>query len=315
MSMLFVCPEIGCKNSLQATSPGVRALPQHHAARMCDDGTQVIRVCTFGGEGRCSNGAGEVTVAALRFLVPESGFEITSCSCLARCDRGPVAQLRTDGSVEEELDDARACARWLRRLGVSVDVRLRDAFDAGRRGADLEATGKMTEALNAYNRAFSLATAAGLGVKWRSRPSSVLRVQLAASAFGDAGGGTLEAARATPAQLAWLGLLMVSRSRVFSSLSAQRWPLAQRRALEDAQYAVQLAEVELRPGAGDGAELEVAAPAACDDGIPRAAAWERLAEERRCRSDHPSPWLPSRMSSLPISVLPLPLPEGVRGDE
>ena len=283
-------------------APGLLSLgvaPPRHAA-MCDS-PAVIRVCTFGGEGRCSGGDGEAAVAALRFLSPETGFEITSCSCLARCDRGVVAQLRNDGTIEEQLNDAKACSRWLRRLGVSVDVRLRDAFEEQRRGADFEQAGRMTDALEAYGRAFGLATAAGLGVKWRSRPSSMLRVQLGgssavASTTGAALGYEAKTPRASRAQLAWLASLMVARSRVFTALSAQRWPKAQRRALEDAQYAVQLTGVALpsrlrpAPNAEEGAAAPPAdAPvlnlAAMDDGIPRAAAWERLAEACEAMQD------------------------------
>ena len=270
---------------------------------MCDSPV-VIRVCTFGGEGRCSGGGGEAAVAALRFLSPETGFEITSCSCLARCDRGVVAQLRNDGTIEEELNDAKACSRWLRRLGVPVDARLRDAFEEQRTGAEFEQAGEMVKALEAYNRAFGLATAAGLGVKWRSRPSSVLKAQpgassglpsttnvrrgLASSARRayTANAYEAETPQASRAQLAWLSSLMVARSRVFTFLSGQKWPKAQRRALEDAQYAVQIAGValpsRLRPMP---TSVPVVNLAAMDDGIPRAAAWERLAEACEAMQD------------------------------
>ena len=270
---------------------------------MCDSPV-VIRVCTFGGEGRCSGGGGEAAVAALRFLSPETGFEITSCSCLARCDRGVVAQLRNDGTIEEELNDAKACSRWLRRLGVPVDARLRDAFEEQRTGAEFEQAGEMVKALEAYNRAFGLATAAGLGVKWRSRPSSVLKAQpgassglpsttnvrrgLASSARRACTTNAYEAEtpQASQAQLAWLSSLMVARSRVFTFLSGQKWPKAQRRALEDAQYAVQIAGValpsRLRPMP---TSVPVVNLAAMDDGIPRAAAWERLAEACEAMQD------------------------------
>jgi len=270
---------------------------------MCDS-PFVIRVCTFGGEGRCSGGGGEAAVAALRFLSPETGFEITSCSCLARCDRGVVAQLRNDGTIEEELNDAKACSRWLRRLGTPVDVRLEDAFEEQRTGAGFEQAGEMVKALEAYNRAFGLATAAGLGAKWRSRPSSVLkqgrRLSRASSRGPSSARGKLanayeargknayeaETPQASQAQLAWLSSLMVARSRVFTFLSGQKWPKAQRRALEDAQYAVQIAGValpsRLRPMPKS---VPVVNLAAMDDGIPRAAAWERLAEACEAMQD------------------------------
>ena len=220
--------------------------PQRRHAAMCDS-PFVIRVCTFGGEGRCSGGGGEAAVAALRFLSPETGFEITSCSCLARCDRGVVAQLRNDGTIEEELNDAKACSRWLRRLGTPVDVRLEDAFEEQRTGAGFEQAGEMVKALEAYNRAFGLATAAGLGAKWRSRPSSVLkqgrRLSRASSRGPSSARGKLanayeargknayeaETPQASQAQLAWLSSLMVARSRVFTFLSGQKWPKAQPR--------------------------------------------------------------------------------------
>ena len=220
--------------------------PKGHRAhpRMCADESRTIRVCTFGGEGSCSKGDGEVTLRALRFLAPEDELTIDGCSCLARCDRGVAVRVGDDGTIEEELNDAKACARLLRRrYDFAVDPRLSDAFDSARRGAVHEEAGKLIDALNAYNRAFGLATAAGLGVKWRTRPSSVLRVQLGRSSQA----ARSESSRATRAQLAWLSSLMIARSRVFSLLSVQGWPRAQRRALEDAQYAVQLASVGAPP--------------------------------------------------------------------
>ena len=254
---------------------------------MCD-GPIAIRVCTYGGEGRCSGGDGEAAVAALRFLSPETGFEITSCSCLARCDRGVVAQNRNDGTFEEGLNDAKACSRWLRRLGVSTDARLRDAFDQQRAGAEFEEAGEMVKALEAYNRAFGLASAAGLGDKWRSRRPLVLKAQPGESAGLRSTSSAYEAEtpKASPAQLAWLSSLMVARSRVFSFLAGQKWPKAQLRALEDAQYAVQIAGAvlpsRLRPMPSS---VPVVNLAAIDDGIPRAAAWERLAEASEAMQD------------------------------
>ena len=251
---------------------------------MCD-GPIAIRVCTYGGEGRCSGGDGEAAVAALRFLSPETGFEITSCSCLARCDRGVVAQNRNDGTFEEGLNDAKACSRWLRRLGVSTDARLRDAFDQQRAGAEFEEAGEMVKALEAYNRAFGLASAAGLGDKWRSRPSPVLKGE-SAGLRSTSNAYEAETPKASPAQLAWLSSLMVARSRVFSFLAGQKWPKAQLRALEDAQYAVQIAGAvlpsRLRPMPSS---VPVVNLAAMDDGIPRAAAWERLAEASEAMQD------------------------------
>ena len=252
---------------------------------MCD-GPIAIRVCTYGGEGRCSGGDGEAAVAALRFLSPETGFEITSCSCLARCDRGVVAQNRNDGTFEEGLNDAKACSRWLRRLGVSTDARLRDAFDQQRAGAEFEEAGEMVKALEAYNRAFGLAAAAGLGDKWRSRPSPVLKASESAGLRSTSNAYEAETPKASPAQLAWLSSLMVARSRVFSFLAGQKWPKAQLRALEDAQYAVQIAGAvlpsRLRPMPSS---VPVVNLAAIDDGIPRAAAWERLAEASEAMQD------------------------------
>ena len=257
---------------------------------MCD-GPIAIRVCTYGGEGRCSGGDGEAAVAALRFLSPETGFEITSCSCLARCDRGVVAQNRNDGTFEEGLNDAKACSRWLRRLGVSTDARLRDAFDQQRAGAEFEEAGEMVKALEAYNRAFGLASAAGLGDRWRSRPSPVLKAQPGESAGSRSTSSTssayeAETPKASPAQLAWLSSLMVARSRVFSFLAGQKWPKAQLRALEDAQYAVQIAGAVLPSRLRSmPSSVPVVNLAAMDDGIPRAAAWERLAEASEAMQD------------------------------
>jgi len=198
-----------------------------------------IRVCVSGGEGLCSAGAGASTLAALRFLAPRQGVELAGCSCLAQCDRGVVLQLQDSGEFVPRVNDAIAAAAVLRRAGMVVDARLADAFVAAKRGDELAAAGRPPEALKEYNRAFDLSVRAGLGVQWRSLPSSVLRVQQLWS----------QDAISTPEQVAWLAQLMVARSRTFSVLSKQGWVRSKRRALEDAQYAVQLSDSVMRGNA------------------------------------------------------------------
>lgn len=136
-----------------------------------------IRVCTSGGEGVCSSGAGASTLAALRFLAPREGVELTGCSCLAQCDRGVVLQLQDSGEFVHRVNDAAAAAAVIRRAGFPVDNRLVDAFTSAALGDELAAAGKLTDALNAYNGAFGLSVAAGIGMQWRSLPSSVLRLR------------------------------------------------------------------------------------------------------------------------------------------
>ena len=165
-----------------------------------------IRVCTYGGEGACSGGLGRQTLAALRFLAPAADgwcapplaqrFEFTGCGCLARCDRGVVLQRQDTGEYVEHVNDVRAAASLLRSMNVQVDARLIDAYAAKQKGDEVFADGKPTQALNAYNRAFGLAAAAGLGVRWRSRPSSVLRARARA---GSGGGGAAAAGAAAGA--------------------------------------------------------------------------------------------------------------------
>eukprot|EP00965_Chrysotila_dentata_P220424 6191763-Pleurochrysis_carterae.AAC.2 len=90
------------------------------------------------------------------------------------------------------------------------------------------------------------------------------------------------------AQVRWLSSLLVSRSRVFAQLGAQGWMRGARRAREDAQYAVQLAEV-LPQIAADGRRAvgtRAGVPASSSlsdadaeaDLAARASAWEHLAE-------------------------------------
>ncbi|EOD17270.1 hypothetical protein EMIHUDRAFT_470296, partial [Emiliania huxleyi CCMP1516] len=189
-----------------------------------------IRVCTMGGEGMCSVGAGDSTLAALRFLAPRDGVVLNGCSCLARCDRGVVLQLTNTGEFVERVNDAASAADVLRRAGAEVDPRLIEAYGTGERGSEHDEEGRLTEALDAYGRAVRLALAAGLGPQWRSLPSSVLRVR---ERRGRAGAPTAE-------QAAWLVQLLVRRSRVYTGLSGQGWVRSRQRALEDAQQAVQL---------------------------------------------------------------------------
>ena len=149
-------------------------------ALMCAIDPSRLRVCTFGGEGACSGGAGDATLAALQFLAPADGTPtIVGCSCLARCDRGVAVQLNSE-PIEEQVNGPERCAALLRRIGCEVDARLAEAFGAAQRGDQLVEEGKAPEALQAYNQAFNLAADAGIGIKWRSKPSSVVRVRVAA---------------------------------------------------------------------------------------------------------------------------------------
>ena len=281
-----------------------------------------LRVCTFGGEGACSGGAGERTLDALRLLSPPSCAAV-GCSCLARCDRGVALQIEGSGEVVDEVNGGEACAALLRRLGMRVDEQLLKALALSERGdAQLEA-GRPEAAVAAYRRAFSLATSAGLGVRWRSAPSSVLRVRerapeiwaapaRAAAAMARPRGVDTSAAPSA-AQRRWLGGLMVRRSRAFAAVAAQpQWSgpeqrgagwswgavdligggaaKANRNALEDAQYAVQLYELcnpEFRKAAGE-EEAAEACEVSYDDGGEvegEAAAWERLAEAYEASRD------------------------------
>lgn len=185
----------------------------------------------MGGEGMCSVGAGDSTLAALRFLAPRDGVVLNGCSCLARCDRGVVLQLTNTGEFVERVNDAASAADVLRRAGAEVDPRLIEAYGTGERGSEYDEEGRLTEALDAYGRAVRLALAAGLGPQWRSLPSSVLRVR---ERRGRAGAPTAE-------QAAWLVQLLVRRSRVYTGLSGQGWVRSRQRALEDAQQAAPLA--------------------------------------------------------------------------
>ncbi len=181
-----------------------------------------IRVCTYGGEGVCGQGGGAKTLAALRFLTPpDAGIEPSGCSCLARCDQGVAVQVGS-GSVVGNVNGAREAAKLLKGLGVAaIDARLVSAFAAAARGEELMSDDRPTDALNAYNRAFGLATAAGLGMQWRSRPSSVLRVRQRMG--GGRSAGTMGSG-VSQQQVMWLADLMASRSRVFAALASQARP-------------------------------------------------------------------------------------------
>jgi hypothetical protein len=202
-----------------------------------------LRVCT-----ECMQG-GPTTLAALVFLAPRDGPSIVGCGCIARCDRGVAVRLPS-GEIEEGVTGAAACAATLRRLGYSVDQRLPDAFSAARRGDELVAVSREPEAVLAYNRAFSLAIATGLGLRWRARRSPVSAAskfagsQIAEPPGASSGDGRIRAAArlATTAQVLWFARLMTKRARVQLTLARQGQVRASRRSLEDALYAVQLAE-------------------------------------------------------------------------
>lgn len=109
------------------------------------------------------------TADALRFLSPTDGPTVFECSCLARCDRGAAVGMPS-GVIEEKVNGAPKCAKLLRGMGYSIDQRLPTAYAAAQRGDELVELGREPEALNAYKRAFSLAIAAGLGLKYRNKP-------------------------------------------------------------------------------------------------------------------------------------------------
>eukprot|EP00312_Isochrysidales_sp_CCMP1244_P033622 CAMPEP_0202759914 /NCGR_PEP_ID=MMETSP1388-20130828/18023_1 /ASSEMBLY_ACC=CAM_ASM_000864 /TAXON_ID=37098 /ORGANISM="Isochrysis sp, Strain CCMP1244" /LENGTH=102 /DNA_ID=CAMNT_0049427919 /DNA_START=17 /DNA_END=322 /DNA_ORIENTATION=- len=90
----------------------------------------------MGGEGMCSVGAGDSTLAALRFLAPRDGVVLNGCSCLARCNRGVVLQLTNTGEFVERVNDAASAADVLRRAGAEVDPRLIEAYGTGERGSE-----------------------------------------------------------------------------------------------------------------------------------------------------------------------------------
>ena len=83
----------------------------------------VLRVCTFGGEGKCSRGLGDLSHDTLAFLSPLDGPAVVSCSCLARCDRGVAVKL-PDGEIDTGINGPQKCAALLRTMGHSVDQRL-----------------------------------------------------------------------------------------------------------------------------------------------------------------------------------------------
>ena len=301
--------------------------PEPHAEQ------QPFRVCTFGGQGSCSGGEGKYTLDALRFLMPEDGPGCVSCSCLARCDRG-VAVRRPDDEIDEEVNGAAGAAKLLQDLGYSIDRRLTSAHDAARRGDELVAAGRDDDALNAYKRAFSLAIASGIGLEaasgrserttsrnapwWQGGGKSgkgkdrtlvlepgAIYIRGEPRGSGGALGGRYSSTSATKDQLRWLVRVLTRRSRVYSKLATPTAaaPLGKmrptRRALEDAQYAVRLAE-SLEEGVNASAASkavqaaglppEVAAEVAASGAVvavPDGAngadpvlleAWERLAE-------------------------------------
>ena len=221
-----------------------------------------LRVCTFGTGKKCS-AYGTTTLKAIEFLSPLGGPAVESCSCLARCNVGVVVK-KPDGLMADRVNSPRTCANLLRSMGCTIDQRLVDAYSSALRGDELAAEERDEEALTAYKRAFSLAIAAGLGLTgrrpdWQSdtdarkmREPGAVYVRGEPRGSGGASGSESRmrgaAKRATPVQLQWLAKTLVSRSRVYSRLGrpTTAQPLGKvrstRRALEDARYAVQLAE-------------------------------------------------------------------------
>ncbi len=267
-----------------------------------------LRVCTLGGQGKCSNGAGQESLETLRFLSPKDGPELTGCSCLARCDTGVAVQQRSDdmeaSTIYDEINSPRQCAALLRQLGYSVDPRLPDAFATARKADELAASGNTAKALGEYTRALQTAANAGLGLRWASRPSSVVRARESALAAGsdappvndDVEGGAVGAAPAartggaqpaTAGQTIWLVRTHISRSRLCAESATSRggkgWERLTRQALEDARYAVQLAEssvVEMSRVEGRGAPAAFSSAGILAGSANEALtdAWERQAE-------------------------------------
>ena len=236
--------------------------------------SQPLRVCNVGGEGCCSCGAGDATLAALQFLTPLDGPQAVGSSCLARCDRG-VAVKRPSGEVVVDVNGPKACADLLRGMGYTIDRRLTYAYAAASRADELVEESRDREALNAYKRAFSLAIAAGLGISWGSPPGverfdddtrfvlepGTRYVKGQPRGSGGSARSVRAAKAATPTQLRWLARTMTSRSRVYSRIAnpTASAPVATRRkatrrAIEDAKYAVALAERSLQMEEGAGAE-------------------------------------------------------------
>jgi len=228
-----------------------------------------LRVCTRGGEGCCSGPTGLATLQTLRFLTPVGGPTVVGCSCLARCDRG-VAVRRPTGEIDERINSPAACASLLRSLGCTVDQQLAKAYAAAQRGDELVSAGREAEAIPAYQRAFKLSVELGLGLEWRKRTASAARLRAASeqpieepsgASSSDRSRARAGAQDVTLTQLRWLSSVLLRRSRVHASLS--RKGLGQisssRRALQDAQYAVQLAESALAAeGQMERSELEAA---------------------------------------------------------
>ena len=200
---------------------------------------------------------GPTTLRALRFMMPRDGPAVHACSCLARCDRGVAVQCPT-GNIETLVNGPPVCANILRDIDQIVDQRLPTAYSAATRGTELAVAGREPEAIVAYNRAFSLSVAAGLGLSpdaccaW---PIEVPAARPIAAPVGALQGDkrTRSVARlATCQQKVWLARVLLERSRVYSRLARQGQVSARRRSLEDAHYAVQLAEssidVQCSPG-------------------------------------------------------------------
>lgn len=231
----------------------------------------ILKVCTFGGQGACSiDGLGvrfalesrclfpvisplfvadswaiahhfpyqKKTAATLRFLSPPDGPPIVECSCLARCDRG-AAVGKPGGMIEERVNGAPACAALLRAMGYTVDQRLSDAYAATERAEELVAAGSAAGAMDAYESAFNLAVAAGLGDEVNASETT-----------------TVERRR-------WLAGMVTKRSRLHSELArpSAEQPFGEAesaaRAVEDALYAVRMAESTVAAGTSSETQLRL----------------------------------------------------------
>ncbi len=207
-------------------------------------------------------------------------------------------------TIYDEINSPRQCAALLRQLGYSVDPRLPDAFATARKADKLAASGNTAKALGEYTRALQTAANAGLGLRWASRPSSVVRARESALAAGsdappvndDVEGGAVGAAPAartggaqpaTAGQTIWLVRTHISRSRLCAESATSRggkgWERLTRQALEDARYAVQLAEssvVEMSRVEGRGAPAAFSSAGILAGSANEALtdAWERQAE-------------------------------------
>jgi hypothetical protein len=189
----------------------------------------------------------------LEFLMPINGPVVKRSSCLAQCEGGGVVK-KPDGEIEGGVRGPKECTDLLQRLGFNVSKDLLEAYEMRKVGDRRAVAEQDLLALNAYKRAWALAVG-GLGFKPGSKPSLVTRflkdpqapnwVLTKESEFT----ASHAAKFITPAQIRWLARVLIGRSRQYILLARRTaFPViprlfALRRATEDAQYALRLAEI------------------------------------------------------------------------